>query len=435
MTTAVSFLIGVSLFFAFVFMVISSSDFQILDIKTTNNGREIDGNDKTWERNFFDEDISITHYVYPHDHARFVYVIDPVYVYTDSGMLHALNITNGATMWKKDFGLQFRLDPFLLHESLYIFLEGKVLSVDPLTGEENWQAEVPGLSSYDPWFSPNYLGLVSAGREVYCFNPAGELLWKFRPGFSFSMSPQFTEDWLVVGDSSGNLYCYDLAEGKIDEEKNMDAPQLWFREKPCLEFQLAKDGYREGDSVYILEEDEFLAVRAHNGSLRWSVELETELIYSPLLYRDAYNQSGERVEAIYLVPNSREVWKLRDNGSLNWSYTLEDPLTLPPRISVMKSFSADWVYLYLSTEDQIHVINCYFGTEMENFKVRPGAEFLTLSPGQVILGGENWVIAYDSFYASPADYGTDSTPGFEGVGLLVAALLGLMLYRRRRSGK
>ncbi|HXG67069.1 MAG TPA: WGR domain-containing protein [Blastocatellia bacterium] len=102
-------------------------------------------------------------------------------------------------------------------------------------------------------------------RDIYCFNEAGERLWKLATGCGAAFSMQYFKDRLYIVTTDGSLACIDASEaaiqaaqaGMIPEAVNIKAPQVEEASATALETTsdqgrgVVVECYREGGKLRV----------------------------------------------------------------------------------------------------------------------------------------------------------------------------------------
>lgn len=137
-----------------------------------------------------------------------------VYVSTNDGILHALNIADGSEAWQLDWKKMGYSSPLYHTGRVYGAMsdEGKAFCLDAKTGAMIWQAET-GAVIYDSSFC---IGGPADGSTVFIGNvngtlnaihaDTGAIAWQYRlpPGHLLG-SPTADETGVYVGSMSGDV--------------------------------------------------------------------------------------------------------------------------------------------------------------------------------------------------------------------------------------
>jgi hypothetical protein len=135
---------------------------------------------------------------------------DKVFVSTNDGILHALNIKDGSEAWHVDWKKMGYSSPLFHEGRVYCALsdEGKVFCVDANTGEFKWTTET-GAVIYDSSFcfggGSVFIGNVNG--TLNAINAAdGKLAWQYRMGPGHLLgSPAADAERVYMGSMSGKV--------------------------------------------------------------------------------------------------------------------------------------------------------------------------------------------------------------------------------------
>ncbi len=149
---------------------------------------------------------------------------DTVYVTSLDHHVYALNRATGAQRWKADMGATVAGTPTLYEDTLYVGTFGNILAaLDADTGEQIWTFATTNWVWDGPAVLDNTLYFADVGGTVYAIDADERTpVWPPRkPGGAMRARPTVTEDWLFVGDRSGNLFALERGSGAVAWTKTL----------------------------------------------------------------------------------------------------------------------------------------------------------------------------------------------------------------------
>ncbi len=407
--------------------------------------KEEEGEEWEWRRSL-DEEVLLTHYVFPYDPVVVVEkeIIDPAFAYTESGAVYALDFEDGETLWKLDFGSSFTLQPVVYLNALYVFVEDDIISLEPLTGAENWRFTVPDLAEMEPSFHQGCIAVVSGENTVYSISTAGELNWRMILLYTLWKPPAVNDHFLVTTDSYHIMYCYNLSDGEIVADRYMIAPLLWQQGEPCDGYQLATNRVG-GGWLYQPDNEDLVIIRsgvlvkvlhAENGSEYWSHRFSAHISWEITLLYWNFDYHDQHVGGLFVSLENNTIVRIGENGLIRWFYECPGVINLPVRLSARVVVTDEFLwniqstefYLFVGTGKRIHILDAETGQKVDRIKSKYHVDSLTLSIRRVILSGGSRVVCYENEYASPAD--TSNTPRFACCGTIMVAMVAPCLVSR-----
>jgi outer membrane protein assembly factor BamB len=135
-----------------------------------------------------------------------------VFVSTNDGILHGLNIADGSEAWRVDWKKMGYSSPIFRDGKVYAALsdEGKVFCVDANTGEFKWTTDT-GAVIYDSSFAADEKGehvfIGNVNGTLNALDAAtGKIAWQYRlaPGHLLG-SPAADGEHVYMGSMSGQI--------------------------------------------------------------------------------------------------------------------------------------------------------------------------------------------------------------------------------------
>jgi outer membrane protein assembly factor BamB len=139
-----------------------------------------------------------------------------VYMGSTDGHFYALDKDTGSLAWKSPDFQKLNTTAMLANGRLYFGAGDKQLHcIDALTGKEAWNFQTERGIMSSPALSADGTRLVFGGADdyVYCLDMKGVLVWKFKTGASVLASPLLTGDTVWIGSYDANFYALNLLDG------------------------------------------------------------------------------------------------------------------------------------------------------------------------------------------------------------------------------
>jgi outer membrane protein assembly factor BamB len=296
---------------------------------------------------------------------------DIVYIGTYSGQVLALNMLSrgqnltfpqrGDGEWVWDCPIDnaksnaIVADLAMSEDALYVASSnGRVYSLDKVSGDENWRREDIPVLAEKLWTSPviqgNTLYVSTLDGHIYALSvETGELLdWSFESEAGFDSSPVIYEDTIFLGSFDRYLYAVkigsDVPIWKFPEEKPAGN---WFWASPIVNEGIVYAGCLDG-KVY--------AVEAETGGKLWEFDAESPIVSPPVLMDNLLIVTDE-AGTVYVFDLSAEL----EDGAV--------PLkTISIGAAVRSSFYAQEGLVYIRGEDNwMYVVDIENGEVSWNF--------------------------------------------------------------------
>lgn len=144
-----------------------------------------------------------------------------VFVSTNDGILHGLNLSDGSEAWKIDWKKMGYSSPLFRDGRVYAALsdEGKVFCVNAATGEFNWTTET-GAVIYDSSFAADTSGkhvfIANVEGTLNCLRASdGKIGWRYRLGPGHLLgSPVADDHFVYMGSMSGKVVAIPINAGE-----------------------------------------------------------------------------------------------------------------------------------------------------------------------------------------------------------------------------
>jgi outer membrane protein assembly factor BamB len=269
-----------------------------------------------------------------------------VYALGATGLLHALDISNGHMVWSRDAasdtkaelpGWGFAGSPLLVDEMVLVAVGGTLLAYDKQTGNIRWTGPAGGMG-----YSSPQLAMIDGveqvvmlgGKGVTSFEPAtGKILWEYADPEERIVQPGLTGDGRILLSTRNGTALRCLAVKHSPDGWSLNEEWISNRLKPnfndfvihkgyaygfdgmslsCVDL---KDGSRMwksghyGGQVLILADQDMLLVLSEEGELSLVKALPdafTEIARIPVIEGRTWNHPA-LAGNILLVRNSREM--------------------------------------------------------------------------------------------------------------------------------
>lgn len=168
-------------------------------------------------------------------------VNDVVYIGSADSFFYAVNLDNGAEIWKYKSGNQI-FSSAAFSDSIICFESGNELYGLNINGTERWKVTITSGSvtnHYDDW-DYFHSSPVIADSIAYCGSQKGQLIgvniytgsevYRINTGdtgIGIRVRPAVYENKIYFGECSGNFYCYDLTTGEQVWKYDTNPEKLW----------------------------------------------------------------------------------------------------------------------------------------------------------------------------------------------------------------
>jgi outer membrane protein assembly factor BamB len=250
------------------------------------------------------------------------------YVATSDNLLLALDAESGDELWRFVAEFSIWAKPTYHDGTLFIAsLDRHLYAVDAADGSKMWAVELSGAMSAQPVVNPdeNLVYAASYDREVHALNmDTGAEVWSVPATDWVWSAPALAGGTLYFGDSSGNVFAVDAADGGIKWQSGVHTMNVvgGVQQNPPLEIKgaIQASPVVEDGVVYIAslgnsesEEGLLVALRATTGEELWQTTTPAPLFSDPVIVGDVI------VVAIQSEAGVLQGYKL-DTGELDWSY-------------------------------------------------------------------------------------------------------------------
>lgn len=259
---------------------------------------------------------------------------DVVYVATADNQLLALDAESGNELWHFTAEFSIWAQPTYYEGTLFVAsLDRHIYALNAEDGSQKWAAELSGAMSAQPVVNPdeNLVYAASYDREVHALNmDTGEEAWSVPASDWVWSAPALADGTLYVGDSSGNVFAVDAANGDILWESGVHTMNVVAaaNQNPPAQIKgaiqaspVVNDGV-----VYVAslgneqsEEGLLVALDAATGEELWQATTPAPLFSTPVVVGDVIVVAMQSEVAIL------QAYKL-DTGDLDWNY-------LPPELA------------------------------------------------------------------------------------------------------
>lgn len=409
-----------------------------VDDGDVDDGEENDP--KQWECSF-QEEVALTHYVYPYMIPRFVPNMtlpeDPIFAYTETGKIYALNFTDGSVMWDLDFASAFSHDPAIFGESLFVYTADSIISLDPVNGTENWEVDVSGFGHIPPSYTTDSIFIYTNQKSIHSYSLDGSLKWKFTLQDHLGSSMFANDRYLVYNNLNDMIHCCDLENATVNKHDELQIEEWWVREIQVLGMEFGEittydpllDPREYYELLILWSDTQISLLHANSGDEYWSLNFTTGLAHDPAIFFSRAESVHPEIESIYIPFRNNTIETYRPSGMKVWNASIPGGIILPIRMSDPK-YGNVYANLFVTTDSGVSVFSGANGIKRSELEVDETIQSLTLSDEQLIISTGTDVEAYYNWYASSRDYSPNSAP-FPSPLVPVLVSLFFIWYRKK----
>ncbi|HEY8446035.1 MAG TPA: PQQ-binding-like beta-propeller repeat protein [Thermomicrobiales bacterium] len=273
-----------------------------------------------------------------------------VFVGSQSGLLHAIEVETGRPRWSFDLGgYPVRSSPAVVDGTVYIGSGYALYALDAKTGEVRWRFGMRYAGESSPTVADGVVYVASKEALVYAIDATtGDEKWHFQTeGLIFS-SPTIAAGLVLIGSDDGQLYAVDIAsghakwkfaaDGEVYSSPAVAGDRVFVVSKshatyavdlhsgkPIWHFPVGGDASPTvvGDTVFVGGEDGGIyALDAATGELRWLFPTGRPIHASPAA-----------AEGILYVPSGLTIFAIdAANGQELWKYPVSDTIGVSPAV-------------------------------------------------------------------------------------------------------
>ena len=250
------------------------------------------------------------------------------YIATADNLLLALEAETGAELWR--FAAEFSIwaEPTYHDGTLFVAsLDRNLYAINAADGSEKWSAELSGAMSAQPVVNAetNLVYAASYDRAVHALDmDSGEEAWKVDATDWIWSAPALADGALYFGDSSGNVFAVDAANGDMLWQSGVHAMNTvaGAAQNPPLAIKgaiQASPAVQNG-VVYVAslgnsesEEGLLVALDAATGGELWQATTPAPLFSNPVIVGDMI------VVALQSEVGILQGYEL-ETGDLSWSF-------------------------------------------------------------------------------------------------------------------
>lgn len=210
-----------------------------------------------------------------------VYAYEKIYIADTSGVISAINPSNGKKIWQAEFDLPITGGPAVANKLLAVGTnQGDLLVIDAETGKEKWRAQVSSEIISAPAIGEGYVVARTVDGKIYAFDAAtGKQAWFYDeslPALTLrgDSSPIIINGGAISGFSNGKLAVFILETGQLAWEKKIATPIGGSEIQRLVDVDLTP--LVVGTSIYIGSFNGNLAsLDFRDGEFNWQRELST----------------------------------------------------------------------------------------------------------------------------------------------------------------
>lgn len=200
---------------------------------------------------------------------------DTLYIGSSLGVLHAVSLSSGRTLWTYDAKCAIDGAPTVSGDAVFLGTrDGSLVSLDKKTGKENWRFQARSSVLSSPAVHGGRLYLTSADDRLYALDAkTGEKLWSYTRGSFQTVAPRLFSSPVIAASNlcslftDGSVACFAPDTGK----------ELWSRKivKNFDATDVKKRALAVADSqIYLLDDtNSVVAIDALTGEQKSSFNL------------------------------------------------------------------------------------------------------------------------------------------------------------------
>ncbi|MCB8927526.1 MAG: PQQ-binding-like beta-propeller repeat protein [Ardenticatenaceae bacterium] len=250
------------------------------------------------------------------------------YVATADNLLLALEGETGEELWRFPTEFSIWAKPTYYEGTIFVAsLDRFLYAVNAEDGSEIWSVELSGAMSASPVVNPeaNLVYAASYDREVHAIDiDSGEEVWSVSATDWVWSAPALADGNLYFGDSSGNVFAVNAADGEVLWESGVHSMNTvaGVAQNPPAQIKgaiqaspVVQDGVVYVASLGNEESEEGLlvALDAANGDELWQVTTPAPLFSDPVIIGE------EIIIALQSEVGILQAYDLGE-GRLSWSY-------------------------------------------------------------------------------------------------------------------
>ncbi len=251
-----------------------------------------------------------------------------LYALSTSGIITAFDNETGKKLWATQLGRGNNINYSPVSNSKYVFITVgmKLYSIDRLTGEIDWELQLPNSASASPTVDEDSIYVGTLNGRVYAWNlrklnelssesklPAWRetaIRWTYQTGGAITTPPIATNRSLLFASQDGSLYSVTITDRELAFQFETDAP---------ISADLAEDE----NSLFLASEDQNLyCLNILNGIVRWRIRTSFPLLKPvTVLDNDVYLSSQKNGFLKLSAKTGQEQW---------WQPLASDFISLSP---------------------------------------------------------------------------------------------------------
>jgi outer membrane protein assembly factor BamB len=283
---------------------------------------------------------------------------DRLFVNGGDGSLYALNILNGALLWKfdtegerkYDFADYFHSTPVIKNNTLYFGSgDGHLYALDAGTGILIWKFKTGGIIHTKPAINNNKIFFGSFDGYIYALNlKSGELIWKFKtvghryfPEGEVQGSPAIFKNLVFIGARDYNVYAIDQEKGYCHWNKSFT--RGW-----------GLNNTVHDSILYIGSADErvMISVEPETGQEFWKKNMEF-LVFGNIAFSDTMLYVGTTIGKLHGIS--------KKTGEKTWSFETSSYRDNKAKYFKPDDSYRDDIYSIIKTNAQFLDVECELG--------------------------------------------------------------------------
>ncbi len=299
------------------------------------------------------ETLSLSHHLdtpTPANTGTAVIAANSYFLLDDTGNVHAYDVSSNALLWRKSYSNGFSGGMLAYGDGQLVLVmrEGKVMGIDPKSGNAFWQREIDDILISPPYIYQRHIYVTSLRHKTYALHgDSGNIIWLHQGGQQMTqtatpISPLGIGEFILVPYASGELVLLHAKSGDV----------LWrtaLRDKRHLSASLISTGIQFTPLLYdtqlyaVTNSGTLNKIDLYNQTHIWTKDLG--IITRPIA-------SGK---LLFALNNQLQLFALHTNsGDIKWVTDLSSALPAGSKI-LPPLFAGEYVRIITESGDIVNI--------------------------------------------------------------------------------